>query len=179
MLLPTHIASGYLIAQVYINNFNLEGVSSDLITTIAIVGSLVSDVDGLFGKQLKNHRKTPLHTPLIWLLFILIIFLIGFITDKRKMIAFSTVFIIGILFHLFLDWFGQRAAGIRIFYPLSKKQYSLFPLNPQKAAFSVFPNRNNIKKYREFVKFYFKNKFLIVTEILIILTAMLIWVKQI
>lgn len=178
MVLPTHIAAGYLISQIYIFNFSLEVIDSDLITAIVIAGSFAPDIDALFGRKLKDHRKSPLHAPLIWLLLFLTVILIGFIKNKKTIIVYSTAFIIGVLFHLFLDWFSARVTGIWIFYPFSRKQYSLFSRDPKKAAFSLFPNRNNIGKYKEFAKFYFKNKFLVAIEAIIITIAILVLIKS-
>ena len=176
MLISTHIATEYILSEIYINNFNLQGVDSLLITTFTIVGSLVSDIDGLSGSQMKDHRKTPFHAPLIWFSFILIILLFGIFTFNEKMMIYNIMFGFGIFFHLFLDWLGGRTTGIRIFYPFSQKQYSLFRHDSQKGAISMFPNRKNIRKYFEFVKFYFKNKILVTIEIIINLFAILIWV---
>lgn len=176
MLIPTHIATGYILSEAYINNFNLREADSVLITTFTIAGSLVSDIDGLFGNQMKDHRKTPFHTPLIWLLSVLAILLFSFLTRNEKIMIYSMMFGLGVFLHLLLDWFGGRTTGIRIFYPFSQRQYSLFPHDPQKGAISMFPHRKNIKKYFKFVKFYFKNKILVTTEIIINLFAILVWV---
>ncbi len=175
MQVPTHIATGYILSEVFINNFNLQRTDNLLITTLTMVGSLAPDIDGLFGLQIKDHHKTVFHTPIFWGLFILIIGLIGFSINNVLIVVSVAAFGSGIFFHLFLDWFSGRTAGIRIFYPFSERQYSLFPLKPKKGAVSVFPNKKNIKEYREFMKYYFKNKFLIFTEILIILIAIFIW----
>jgi len=178
MLTPAHIATGYILSEVFINNFNLQGADNLLITTLTIAGSLAPDIDGLFGLQLKDHRKTVFHTPIFWGLLILIIGLIGFSIKNVLIVVSVAAFGSGIFFHLFLDWFSGRTAGIRIFYPFSERQYSLFPLKPKKGAVSVFPNKKNIKEYREFMKYYFKNKFLVFTEILIILVAIFIWIRH-
>lgn len=176
MLIPTHIATGYILSEAFINNFNLQGADSLLITTFTIVGSLIPDIDGLFGNKMKDHRKTPFHAPLIWFSLISIIYLVGLLTDNEKLMIYSMMFGLGIFFHLFLDWFSGRTTGIRIFYPFSKKQYSFFPHDPQKGSISMFPNGKNINKYLEFVKYYFENKLLVLAEILINLLSILVWV---
>lgn len=104
MLIPTHIAAGYILSEAYINNFNLREADSLLITTFTIAGSLVPDIDGLFGNQMKDHRKTPFHAPLIWFLLILIIYLFGFLTFNEKIMIYNMMFGFGIFSHLFLDW---------------------------------------------------------------------------
>lgn len=176
MTLPAHIASGYLISKVYCNNLGLECKDPSLFTTLTIVGSLLPDVDGLFGGYLKDHRNTPFHSPLFWLFILLISYAFGFLFKYLFIQNYIIALSIGAFFHLFLDWFSGRAAGIRIFYPFSKKVYSLFPLNPEKGKVSIIPTtKEDIKKYIEFVKFFFENRFLVATEITIILTAILVW----
>jgi len=178
MLTPSHIATGYILSEVFMNKFNLPQTDNLLITTIAIAGSLAPDIDGLFGLQIKDHHKTVFHAPIFWGLFILIIGLIGFSIKNVLIVISIAAFGSGVFFHLFSDWFSGRTAGIRIFYPFSERQYSLFPLKPKKGAVSVFPNKKNIKEYREFMKYYFKNKFLVFTEISIILIAIFIWIRH-
>jgi hypothetical protein len=173
--IPTHIAAGYIVSKVLVNNLPETDIS--LITKFAVFGSLAPDVDGLFGKQVKDHRKTPFHAPLVWLLFLLITSLVAFFAGARQTLVFILAFSLGALSHLFLDWFSGRTTGIRIFYPFSKKQYSLFPIEPEKGAFSIFPIRKNLNKYLEFERYCLKNKFLVLAEIIIILTAVLFWLR--
>jgi len=176
MLLPTHIATGYILSEIFIDNYNLLQTDKLLITTLTLAGSLAPDIDGLFGLQIKDHHKTVFHTPIFWSLLIFIMGFIGFSIKNLLIVIFIIAFGIGVFFHLFLDWFSGRSAGIRIFYPFSKKQYSLFPLKPEKGNVPIFPNKKNIKKYREFIRYYLKNKFLVITETLIILIAIFIWI---
>ena len=178
MLIPSHISTGYILSEVFINNFHLPQTDKLLIATLTIAGSLAPDIDGLFGLQIKDHRKTVFHTPIFWSLLILIIGLVSFFIRNGLIIISVAAFGSGIFFHLFLDWFSSRTTGIRIFYPFSKKQYSLFPLKPKKGAVSIFPNKKNIREYRDFIKYFFKNKFLVFTEILIILIAVFIWIRH-
>lgn len=174
MLTPSHIATGCILSEVFINKFNLPQTDNLLITTIAITSSLAPDIDGLFGLPIKDHHKTVFHTPVFWGLLVFILCLVGFFVKNPLLVILITVFGSGVFIHLFSDWFSGRTAGIMIFYPFSKKQYSLFLLKPEIGDVSIFPNKNNIKKYYKFFKFYFKNKFLIFVEILIILIAIFI-----
>lgn len=176
MLTPTHIATGYIISEVFINRFNLSQTNSLLITTIAIAGSMAPDIDGLFGLPIKDHHKTVFHAPIFWGLLVLLISFISFFIKNELIVIFITVFGSGVFIHLFSDWLTGRTAGIMIFYPFSKKQYSLSPLKPEKGNVPIFPNKKNIKKYLEFFRYYFENKFLTFTEILIILIAVFIWI---
>jgi membrane-bound metal-dependent hydrolase YbcI (DUF457 family) len=179
VLTPTHIAAGYIVSEILIRNSNLQGVNNPLITELTILGSLVPDIDGLFGKQLKDHRKTVFHAPLFWLLVMSTICLIIYFYTNKQGLIYYLAFSFGVLSHLFLDWFSGRTAGIRIFYPFSKKQYSLFTLDPTKGAVGVFPNKKNFHKYLVYVRFFCKNKFLVLAEIIIILTAVLFWIKYV
>lgn len=178
MIFLTHLATGYLISQAIINKINSTGVDKGLLTSLAIAGAIAPDVDGLFGKQMRDHRKTPFHAPLAWAVLILMIYLLILLTNNTQLAIYLLVFAIGVFTHLFLDWFSSRTSGVWIFYPFSKKLYSLFPLDQSQGKVSIFPNRKNFQEYLKFVKFFFKNKFLVITELLINLVVFFVWFKS-
>ncbi|MDO9027894.1 MAG: hypothetical protein Q7U68_03430 [Candidatus Roizmanbacteria bacterium] len=56
MLTPAHIATGYILSEVFINNFNLQGADNLLITTLTMAGSLAPDIDGFV--RTANERSS-------------------------------------------------------------------------------------------------------------------------
>ncbi len=167
MTLPAHIAGGYLalkIANRIDPNFGFEQNSLML---VGIMGALIPDVDYVFFKNIKDHHNGIPHSPLFWILMSSITCLFAFSTENILLMSYIIAFTIGVLVHLFLDWFSGRTAGIRVFYPFSKKVYSLYPLNPKKGevSTSLIPNKSHL----EFFRFYAQNKFLLSVEILIML----------
>lgn len=168
MTLPAHIASGYLLSKAcYLSNINC--FNNPTFTAVLIVGALLPDVDGMFGAQIKDHRNTPFHAPLFWLVIFISTYTVNTVMLKNSQLnTYLIALNIGIFSHLFLDWLAGRTAGIRIFYPFSKKVYSLFPLNPEKGAVGMF----SLKNQAAFWKYYLENKFLVITEMLVILSPL-------
>jgi hypothetical protein len=95
----------------------------------ALIG-LLPDLDSLaafvlnrsqpFKNRLRHHRF-PTHTPLFYLLLTLLLWLVG---SPREAVLFGVLS----LGHLFLDSWGTDD-GIMWLWPLSRRQFSLFPRN--------------------------------------------------
>lgn len=163
MTLPAHVAGGYVALKVTTNIASGLGLAEPEMLLVTILGSILMDVDVFFYKEMKEHHNSLLHTPLFWVL----IFILGY------GISWFNALFIGVFSHFFLDWFSARRSGIRIFHPFSQKMYSLFPLDPGEwgSSFRLFPKKGQ-------VEFYIKNKFLFLTEILLILGALGIWILE-
>lgn len=174
MTLPAHLSGGYIAINLVDKiNPSLE-LGSGCLLFAGLIGSVLPDIDFVFFKYMKDHHNSWPHTPLFWIAIYLIFFSIGIFLRNQIIQNYSTALIIGILTHLFLDWFNGRAAGIRIFYPFSEKLYSLFPLSPEKGRIPTFLIPN--KEYVEFLKFYVQNKFLLAIEIMIIISGFGVWI---
>jgi membrane-bound metal-dependent hydrolase YbcI (DUF457 family) len=165
---PAHIASGLIIFY-----FLKDRLKFKYVFLVSMAGSLIPDIDGFLGGQVNNHRYTVFHAPFVWLG--LILFLGLFLFKSKKMRNYILVFALALFGHLFLDWFAGRTAGIQIFYPFSKKIYSFCSLEPEKGNIPILPN----KEHLDFLKFYLENKFLLFTEILLILVGFFVFIKQI
>lgn len=149
-----HIASGYLIYKLSESSVQIH---ADVpVLGLAIVGSLIPDIDGLFGNKLNNHRYTIFHAPLFWFSVVTLLYIVGVVLHSVVIQQGIGVFGVGVFIHLLLDWMSARTCGIMLWFPFSKKIYSLFPG----------------KKYASFWKFYCSNKSLITLEIGIILLAL-------
>lgn len=174
MILPAHISGGYLALNIVNKIYPNLGLSTNGLMVAGLVGSVLPDIDFVFFKYVKDHHNSWVHAPLFWIAIYLVIFTLGLIIKNQVIKDYSTALIIGILTHLFLDWFSGRTAGIRIFYPFSEQVFSLYPLNPKKGEVptSIFPN----KEYIEFFKFYAQNKFLLFSEIGLTITGIFLFV---
>jgi len=173
MTLPAHISGGYLALNI-VNKINPNlGLSTNGLIIAWLVGSVLPDIDFMFFKYVKDHHNSWPHAPLFWIAIYLTVLTPGFILKNQIIKGYSTALIIGILIHLFLDWFSGRTAGIRMFYPFSQQVFSLYPLNPQKGEVptSIFPN----KEYIEFFRFYAQNKFLIFSEIALTISGLFLF----
>ena len=175
MTLPAHIAGGYLAIKLTHKLFLKSKISQTTSIKAAIIGAMLVDLDIFIYPLMKDHHDSLLHTPFFWLILYLISFVFNKFILSQKLKVLSDALFVGIMSHLFLDWFGARSAGIRIFYPFSNLRYSLFPLDPEKAAISIY----SLPQLIEFGKFYGENKFLVSIEVTVILLALFILIKQI
>lgn len=160
-----HLASGYWVYKIAAD---ASRVDSPLLLSLSMAGVLVPDIDGLFGKQMKDHRNTIFHAPSFWLLSFVTILAFTFLGRNESFLVYVNAFFSGVFIHLFLDWFSGRTTGVRIFYPFSKRIYALFPIHPEKGNIPVLPN----KEHFNFWKFYLENKFLVLMELLVILSPL-------
>lgn len=116
---------------------------------IGIIFSLLPDIDFLFKSKKFSHRGI-LHTPIVYILISILLFLSG-ISEK---IIFA--FLIGTMFHLFHDLF-VLGHGIMPLYPISKKRLKIFPDDGYDGYLKekiLWWNPEEINKIRE--KFNFK-----------------------
>jgi hypothetical protein len=148
-----HLSAGYIVYR--ISELSFSEVPSNAVLGLSILGVFIPDIDGLFGNNMNNHRYTLFHAPLFWLSLVLLSPIFG-----PTVAVGMRIFSLGLLSHLLLDWVSARTCGVMLFYPFTKKPYSLFPLTPEMGAISTLPN----KKQLHFWKFYLKNKFLVMTE---------------
>lgn len=167
---PGHAAGAFLAIEIvsYIDpSLKLDKTSVLMLGTIA---GVLPDIDlSFYVNSVKDHHDTPTHTPLYWLALFIVLLVIYH--SNTAALAYVWAAFIGITSHMFLDWYGGRICGIRLFFPFSKKRYSLFPLERKK-----FKQIDFSKKYREF---YTNNRVLLWSEILIVVVAIAVLVIQI
>lgn len=139
MIFPAHLVGGYLAIKIANKiNPNLGLLNNGLIIT-GLVGSVLPDVDLFFFKNLKDHHNSWFHAPLFWVSVYATITIFSLITKNQTIMSYSTALIIGVLVHIFLDWFSARTTGIKFLYPFSEKMFSLYPLSPQKGEIQILP----------------------------------------
>ncbi len=124
-----HLGSGLLIASIAEKTISKGQMSPRALGMIALL-SVLPDIDGALafilkkwqpGQEMLKHHNYPTHTPIF---FILLAILVWVSLGGR----ISILFLIVTLSHLALDSWGTDD-GIMWLWPLSSRQFSLFPIN--------------------------------------------------
>ena len=169
MIPISHIASSILILRI-LSFFNSLIPFSLLALLLSMVFSLITDIDFFWARKLNAHKQSYFHAPLFWVLIFAILYVVNiFLQIIPTWILY--VFIVQILAHLLFDFITGRTAGVPIFYPFNKKEYSLCLINKSYGNLRRFETVS--KKARGFWKYYFKNKKLVVFEVVIILLGVI------
>lgn len=166
MIIPAHLAGGYLALKLADKLQPEMGFYNNEMMVIGILGAILPDIDSFRFKYIKDHHDSFTHLPLFWILAFILVFGLE-ILFKIQIINYTIALFLGIFSHLFLDWFSGRTTGIKIFYPFSGKAYSLFTINPDKGKIPISLLLN--KENKDFLLFYWENKFLFFVEIGIII----------
>jgi len=174
MTLPAHLAGGYLALKASSALLPQATPDKSIFLIAGILGAILPDIDTFRFRYIKDHHDSLSHTPLFWVLISLLIYGLGWFINNPSVEACAVALLIGTFSHLFLDWFSGRTAGIRVFYPFSKKVYSAFPLQPEMGKIPTLPN----KKQLAFWKFYSENKLLLFSEALIAIIGLALFTKQ-
>lgn len=134
--------------------------------TLFIVASMalanIPDADVLWSKKLRTHHRSPLHKPLFWIALSMAGLALSSFT------AFPTRDIVILLSaqtaaHLAFDYATAMTTGIQVFWPLSEREYSLFPLRPSFGGFK--PLSLDWKTWKRFIRRYLQNKPRVAIEI--------------
>ena len=141
---------------------------------IAMIFSILPDLDVLWNKKkIDDHHETPFHTTLFWMTIAFILLMINFFLEGT-MIFIVILFILTILGHLFFDFIFGRFSGVPIFEPFCSRKYVLF--SPYNYSTNISPTKISKKKYKEWAKMYFENRYLIALETIIWIVAILLLV---
>ncbi len=136
MVLPGHLAGGYIATSIILNFVSIPLTSADLsvIYTIGILSGEIPDIDLLLfyleknknkNKTRQTHRDFITHIPMFWFVFCLTIFFIGFLVTSKLIMLLSVVILAGTFSHFILD---SLEYGIQWFKPFSKRRYCLFEI---------------------------------------------------
>ncbi len=127
MSTPTHILAGVALGTLANTTMtNTEPFTRVGIVVLAIVFSILPDINMLWKKRLQLHHKDPTHYPAITLVVGGLLFLAELLLGSSFVI--TKLWLACMLFHLFLDTFGS-VIGVHWFWPFSKKQFSFLKLN--------------------------------------------------
>lgn len=82
-----------------------------------IAAGILPDLDGVF-LPIREHRASPLHTPIFWLAICAAIMVMALIFRRRRavLVSLAIVVLVGTWLHLLLD---AIFVGVRLFVPLS------------------------------------------------------------
>ncbi len=134
-LAVTHVAPAILLFNFFKKKFNIGKYGFSHAVFISAIGALLSDTDiflgrflQLFGYDLAHGSYT--HTTFFALIFLLpaVIF---YLFKKYRLTLFFSLLGLGIILHIFLDYFigGGAEAGIMWFFPFSDHSYKIHLLS--------------------------------------------------
>ena len=184
MVLPGHIAGGYLVAEALIALTNpgivLTGNEVLALTLIGTIAGEFPDID-LFrftaeeksGKRkVENHREYVTHAPIFWLLFSTLICGIGLLTDSLFMTYLGIFVLGGAWSHLFLD---SIEYGVRWFWPYSNKRFAMMKDGP---AHKVTKKPGTLKAHWEYISTTYLKTWTIWAELALTLIAIVIALQK-
>ncbi len=128
MLLPGHIAFGYLASKAALHSIDLPAHEADIALLIGVISSVAPDLDLLYfflrKRSLKlqddsSHRTLLSHAPLLWLASAIALALFG---QSEFWIAVGLAIWAGSWSHFAGD---SIEYGIMWLWPFSKRQFSL------------------------------------------------------
>ena len=176
MLLPGHLAAGYIVTDTILKTLGDDISSADtkMLLVIGTLAGALPDLDlisfFLKNKSLKlqsneSHRTYISHAPLLWVAAGFVIFLAS---DSIFYETFGLVLMCSTLSHFIFDY---NEYGIMWLWPFSKKQYSLV-----KPKIATYPDDRSLGHFywKIFTREYLRNKTWYV-EIIVIVAALLIY----
>jgi membrane-bound metal-dependent hydrolase YbcI (DUF457 family) len=139
MTTPTHICTGYLIAQ-YVYSVGL--ISPEMlpaVTTVSILAANAPDFDVVAIRKMLNHRKSPLHVPFYWFTAFAVTGLIIKITGNRIAATYVSIIGINVLIHFLMDSISV-GVGIRWLAPFRQKDFGIIFGKPSESVKSFMKN---------------------------------------
>lgn len=181
MVLPGHIAGGYLATKIILA---LSQVSFSPTQTVILltIGALIGegpDIDLIYfyleNRRLRNrgtdnHRDYITHAPLFWLISSTIIFIAGTIAGSIFVSFIGLVILVGSWSHFILD---SIEGGISWFRPFSKKKFCL--RQTQERKFSG--QKGTISHYWKIICDYYFNSWTFYAEIMIVIIAIVVFIS--
>lgn len=146
MLLPGHVAAGYLVSKALIHagNFPLSPQESNIVIAAGVISSIIPDLDLIYfffknksGKLQddKSHRTLYSHAPFLWALAGILLYIVA-PTEVVKVSGLALW--LGSWSHFIGD---SVEYGIMWLWPFSSKQLSIRRINnkgPEEKAFVRF-----------------------------------------
>jgi len=154
MLAVTHGLSGFTIALILATTGHIK--PSDINIFLAVLISVVPDIDGLWSSSLEQHHESYLHAPITWIIASSILYVSGYN-------ALGLIVLLASGFHLFTDYLTALTTGVRLFYPFSSRDFYLFELSPEEGDFN--PKKPSKKDIKSFFKLYIDQKPVLIIEV--------------
>ena len=164
MFVNSHIASGYLAGR-------LSKLESKWVWLL-IFATIIPDIDGIWSNTVAGHHSI-LHTPIFWIVICSMSGIIGRIKKHNDIEKGSKIILLGIMLHLITDWLTARTVGIQWLYPFYETNYWIYSIEPEKGNIPIWD-----MVISPYIDFYFENKILVYSEILINFVA-LVWAGKI
>ena len=164
MFVNSHIASGYLAGR-------LSKLESKWVWLL-IFATIIPDIDGIWSNTVAGHHSI-LHTPIFWIVICSMSGIIGRIKKHNDIEKGSKIILLGTMLHLITDWLTARTVGIQWLYPFYETNYWIYSIEPENGNIPIWD-----MVISPYIDFYFENKILVYSEILINFVA-LVWAGKI
>ena len=179
MVLPGHLAAGYLVTKLFISAFEPTLTGSETITLyiVGILAGILPDIDIAYhiiqylnkSHRIKNsHREYITHTPIFWLIISVVLTAVGYLINLDLIKYLGCVILLGTWSHLVLD---SLESGVMWLWPVSHYRFALkHSLNNQNPK-----NAGSIKYYLDLLGHLYDNRQTFYAEILITLIALFVF----
>ena len=189
MVLPGHLAGGYISATIIFNSVNYPFSVNEL-TLLYLIGILAGELPDLdlaifylakkiFKTTKTTHRDFVTHLPIFWIIISAIIFSVGYLVGSIFITTSSILILTGVFSHFILDSVDY---GIQWLRPFSQRRFCIFKLSGLNEFESDSISHNvevgSIKFYWNYLwKMYIKQPSFY-AEIFVTLIALLIFLNQ-
>lgn len=159
MIMPGHLAAGYLAAVAVIKIFKPE-LDQGQINTLLVWGTffgMIPDLDSFwvflknkemtFRDEKTEHRNLVSHAPLLWIVLSALIIVLA---DSVFVKYWAVILLCGTLTHFILD---SIQYGVMWLWPFSRDRFALMDRYHR----TVIEERNFIKFWWRFLKLYYFN----------------------
>lgn len=182
MVLPGHLAGGYLATSAFLAVAPIAALSPTQTTAILVIGTLFGDspdidllwfyIQKKFNKSSdKSHRDYITHTPIFWLIVSLIVVTIGLLDNSEFIQYIGWAVLCGSWSHFILDTIEY---GIRWLWPFSNQRFTLRQV-PEVLIENEIPGTPSY--YVKYLKNVYIKRISFYLEILIVLIALFVIFK--
>lgn len=179
MILPGHLAGGYLAAKAVLalTGAAFTPAQTTALLTIGTIAGDAPDIDVLFfflhhkyskaENKRDSHRSFITHTPLFWLAISLVIVIAGWFGQSQFTETLGWLILSGAWTHFFLDSFEY---GIRWLWPFSDKRFTMREVTEPEVSAPA----GTIAFYMELIGKVWNKRITFFLEAIIVITAL--WV---
>ena len=177
MVLPGHLAGGYLAARavLFLTQTTFTPTQTAALLAIGTLAGEAPDIDFIFfyfnhrsetSKKVNEHRDYPTHAPLVWLILSLAIIAIGFIFNSTFVQFIGWMILAGSWSHFIVD---SLEYGIPWLWPISKKWFAIRDFQPKRL---VTARKGTLKAHWQFATGPYLEGWTVWLEIAITLAAL-------
>jgi len=185
MVLPGHLAGGYLAARavLFLTHAAFTPAQTAALLTIGTLAGEAPDIDLIFfyfnqrsktSKKIAEHRDYFTHAPLVWLILSLLIVASGLIFGSAFVQFTGWIILAGTFSHFILD---SLEHGIRWLRPFSNKRFALRQTDPEAECAGMgkggaTASKGSFKSYWQFMTEPYLKSWTVWLEIAITLAAL-------